>query len=62
MSQNKVWVVEMLSEKLKWEPCAAAFLTKKDAHREMMYYWKHNDPSIPDFYTDEDGPQDGDFD
>ena len=38
-----VWIVEMKQGK-KWEPCADAQLTKKDAEREKKYYWQHNNP------------------
>lgn len=42
-----VWVVEVrFSEEMsptgarKWEPCASARLTRRDAYREMEQYWK----------------------
>ena len=40
-----VWVIEMKSRNRgKWEPCADAKLTRKDAEREAEYYWGHNNP------------------
>jgi len=39
-----IWVVEMKCGK-KWEPCAGANLTRKDAEREKAFYWEHNSPT-----------------
>ncbi len=38
-----VYVIEMKNQKTKkWEPCADAHLTKKDAMREVDYYWRYD--------------------
>ncbi|MGZ3235744.1 MAG: hypothetical protein ACXU8A_00040 [Burkholderiaceae bacterium] len=38
-----IWIVEMKCGK-NWEPCASAHLTRKDAKREMGFYWRFNNP------------------
>lgn len=42
--KNKVWVVEIKTMRGRYEPCAEAKLTLKDAEREMRDYWMHNNP------------------
>ncbi|MFA5027011.1 MAG: hypothetical protein WC713_03990 [Candidatus Methylomirabilota bacterium] len=39
-----IWIVEMKCGK-KWEPCACANLKRKDAEREKIFYWEHNNPT-----------------
>lgn len=41
---NYIWVVEMLSEKGKWEPTVGCYLTRSDARREKKYDWEYNNP------------------
>lgn len=46
MPKELVWVVEIKNDDDgKYEPCAAAQLTRADARREMTYYWRYNNPS-----------------
>lgn len=40
----RVWVIEMKNvQSGRWEPCADASLTKRDAEKKIRDYWKfHN--------------------
>lgn len=40
------WVVEYLNSKGEWAVTAGAGLTKRDATREMNFYWRYNSPEM----------------
>lgn len=40
-----IWIIEMQNNRGRWEPTVGAYLTRKDAKREMEYDWQFNNPT-----------------